>query len=422
MASAAHATTTARASCEENLRCSTRTEDVSHTNTLGAQPVEPVKTVFEIGDVIADRYKVARILGRGGMGVVYLVEDRPTGEQLALKTLLPQYMADNYAVRRFAREVSAVRKLNHPSIVAIREARRTEHLLYYTMDYVDGKSLRKLMQQRRLLGLGSTVRVLALLAKALEHAHQYAVHRDISPENVMVLADGSIRLLDFGLAKLADNQGAFTQIGVSLGKHQYSAPEQLANAAGVDHRADLYSLGVMFFEMLTGKFPEVGDRVTDHVPTLPKECDAFAQKATALLPEGRFADAREFRRALMRVYQKSQAMQRPAADAAEKSEPKAKDRGTAAATPEHRPGAPEEMEAPDVLEAGVDEAALAAVTPIVGEDAEAIGLDELTPLAEDAYVVALVDSTPDDVPARSWAVRLWRALRPWGRRRGVEHQ
>ena len=267
--------------------------------------MEPVKTSFSPGDVIADQYEVLRIIGKGGMGVVYLVEDRNTGRQLALKSLLPRFATDAYAVRRFVREVNAVRRLSHPAIVSIYDARRIGHLFFYTMDYVEGKSLRVLMSERGRLGLGSTVRILALLAHALEHAHQYTIHRDLSPENVMVVQDGSIRLLDFGLAKLADNQGAFTQIGVSLGKWQYNAPEQQSNAADVDLRADVYSLGVMFYEMLSGKFPELGQHLSKLVPGLPKECDAFFEKATAMMPDDRFPNAREFRHALVRLYQAS---------------------------------------------------------------------------------------------------------------------
>lgn len=209
-------------------------------------------TGFDPGDLIAERYQVERKLGQGGMGAVYLVHDRLTQQRLALKTLLPQYATNDRAVQRFTREIQVIRQLNHPCLVKVHDAQRSGKLLYYTMDYVEGKSLRTWIQQRGRLGLGSTVRILSLLCHALEHAHQYTIHRDISPDNVMVLADGSVKLLDFGLAKLKDSDQAFTMIGASLGKAQYNSPEQRASAAGVDHRTDIYSLGVMFFEMLSG--------------------------------------------------------------------------------------------------------------------------------------------------------------------------
>ncbi|HOZ49099.1 MAG TPA: serine/threonine-protein kinase [Candidatus Hydrogenedentes bacterium] len=268
--------------------------------------MDTVKTEFGPGDIIADRYKVQREIGRGGMGMVYLVEDMVTNDQLALKTLLPQYTKNGFAIRRFVREVNAVRKLRHPAIVRIHDAQRMGNLIFYTMDYIEGKSLRSLLKRRGRLGLNSTVRIMALLADALEHAHQHTIHRDLSPENIMVLADGSIRLLDFGLAKLSDNQGAFTQIGISLGKMQYNAPEQRVNAADVDHRADIYSMGVMFYEMLTGKHPDPGEKLTDFVPELPEEANAFVEKAMAALPEYRFSSAHEFRQELMRIYRLSQ--------------------------------------------------------------------------------------------------------------------
>ncbi len=258
---------------------------------------------LSIGDMVADRYEIIRQLGRGGMGVVYLVNDHLTDQQIALKTLLPEYMSNQRAVQRFIQEVNAVRRLDHPCIVKIMDARQLDNLLYYTMEYVEGKSLREWMQRKKRFGIGSTVRVLSLLCSALEHAHKYTIHRDISPENVMVLANGNVKLLDFGLAKLNDNQASFTRVGVSLGKIQYSSPEQRMDAKNVDLRADLYSLGVMFYEMLAHQLPKPGQPLSVLVPELPPECDQFVEKAMAEDPDERFTSADEFREALMRVYE-----------------------------------------------------------------------------------------------------------------------
>lgn len=260
--------------------------------------------VFKQGDLIADRYQVQGVLGQGGMGVVYLVMDQLAQQRLALKTLLPQYVSNERAVQRFVREVKTVRQLDHPCIVKIHDAQKIGNLLYYTMDYVEGKSLHTWIQQRGRLGLGSTVRILSLLSHALEHAHQYTIHRDISPDNVMVLADGNVKLLDFGLAKLTNTDQQFTMFGVSLGKAQYNSPEQRASAADVDLRADIFSLGVMFFEMLSGEIPKLGQKLTETVPGLPKECDAFYTKATASDRNDRFQNANEFRVALGALYEK----------------------------------------------------------------------------------------------------------------------
>lgn len=260
---------------------------------------------FKPGDVIVNRYEVQKMLGRGGMGMVYLVHDREMNQSMALKTLLPQYLSSSHAVKRFVREVNAVRSLDHPCIVKIYDAQQIGSILYYTMEYVDGTSLFKYMKKKGKLGLGSVVRVLSLLCHALEHAHQYAIHRDLSPDNVMVLSNGNIKLLDFGLAKLTNVESQFTMIGVSLGKQLYMAPEQRMSAAEVDKRADIYSLGVMFYELLTGQHPKGDTKLTDLIPELPREADAFVNKAMAKDPKDRFQDAREFRLALAELYKLS---------------------------------------------------------------------------------------------------------------------
>lgn len=259
---------------------------------------------FEPGDIIAERYQVVRMLGKGGMGIVYLANDLKRDRQIALKTLLPQYATNQQAVGRFVREVNAVRQLNHPGIVKILAARQYGSLLYYTMEFLDGKTVRDYMVKRGKLGLGSAVRILSLLCDALEHVHQVTIHRDISPENIILLQDGTIKLLDFGLAKLQDPSGAqFTRIGATLGRIQYNAPEQSFNASEVDKRADIYSIGIIFFEMLSGKVPRAFEPICELVPELPKEADKFFERALARDPKDRIADAAEFRECINTLYQ-----------------------------------------------------------------------------------------------------------------------
>lgn len=253
--------------------------------------------------VLAGRYEVLRPLGRGGMGKVFLVRDLTTGRELALKMLRSQWQSRKAVVARFLREIETVRRLDHPCIVKILDTHHDDELLFYTMEYIEGKSLRHWMQKRGRLEFGSAVRVLSLVAHALEHAHRVTIHRDLSPENIMVLPDGSVRLLDFGLAKLEDTNQGLTMVGSSLGKMQYVAPEQRRNASQVDHRADLYPLGVMFFEMLSGQLPNGRDFLTRLCPELPPETDAFVERAIAADPAERFQSAREFRHALMALYE-----------------------------------------------------------------------------------------------------------------------
>ncbi len=264
---------------------------------------------LEVGSLLADRYEIISLLGRGGMGMVYHVKDWQTQQDLALKTLLPKYAKNTQAARRFAREVAAARQLDHPCVVKIFDARQHEDLLYYTMEYLEGKSLRALMKNRKKrgqnMGLGSTVRILSLICHALEHAHKVTIHRDISPENVMVMPNGDVKLLDFGLAKLTTMDSNLTRIGVSLGKIQYSAPEQRMDAKNVDHRADIYSLGVMFFEMLSGELPLGSSNLRSLAKDLPPEVDHLVTKTIAPDPEDRYDSAEEFRLALLNIYQRS---------------------------------------------------------------------------------------------------------------------
>ncbi|MDP7639511.1 MAG: serine/threonine-protein kinase [Candidatus Hydrogenedentes bacterium] len=237
---------------------------------------------FKQGDLIANRYEVLKDLGRCGMGAVYKVLDRETTVTCALKTLLPQYSENRRAAQRFIQEINAIRQLDHPGIVHIYSAQRLDGLLYYTMEYINGTSLRSWMKKKGRFGIGSTYQILSLLCDALEHAHRYTVHRDVSPENIMITPDGNVKLLDFGLVKITSANNSFTRVGVSLGKIQYSAPEQRADAKNVDHRADLYSLGVMFYEMLGNQLPINGKPLRQLAPDLPVECDAFIEKAMAL--------------------------------------------------------------------------------------------------------------------------------------------
>lgn len=270
---------------------------------------------FEAGEIFAGRYEIVKELGRGGMGVVYLVIDTDNQKYRALKTLLPKYTASRQAARRFSREVNAARQLSHPCIVKVFDAGKAEDALYYVMEYVEGKSVRTWMRQRKrktgkaALGIGSTVRVLGMLCSGLKHAHKITIHRDVSPENVMVMRDGQVKLLDFGLAKLDNSDADLTRFGISLGKIQYNAPEQRRDAKNVDSRADIYSLGVMFYEMLSGELPLDGTPLTERVPSLPPEVDDFVARATAEDPEDRIASAEEFREALKEIYEHAMAME-----------------------------------------------------------------------------------------------------------------
>ncbi len=231
-----------------------------------------IEAEFRPGQLIANRFAVVRPLGRGGMGAVWEVTDRLTGQRLALKMILPHILAKPNARDRFLKEVTVVRQLRHPGIVTVYDVHEEGHLLFFTMEYLEGRTLRQGMNRRGRLPLDETARILARLCDALAYAHQYTVHRDLSPENVMLLPDGGIKLLDFGIAKTLD-PSSFTSSNMAMGKAYYMAPEQRKDAAHIDARADIWSLGVMFFEMLSGEMPMGYASVTDAIPELPPACD-----------------------------------------------------------------------------------------------------------------------------------------------------
>jgi serine/threonine protein kinase len=261
---------------------------------------------FKVGSVIAERYVVKSSLGKGGMGMVFLVNDKKTRRDFALKTMLPKFLEHHNAQARFVREVNTLRRLNHPGIMKVYDARKWNDMLFYVMEYVEGKSLRKALQEEGRFPLATVVNILSLVADALEHAHQLTIHRDLSPENIMLVPDGSVRLLDFGLAKLDDKYKDLTSAGANLGRIEYMAPEQQINASKVDVRADIYPLGIMFFELLVGRRPKFNEKITDLCPELPYEAIEFMRKTTDPDPDKRFATVSAFRDELLRVHKIAQ--------------------------------------------------------------------------------------------------------------------
>jgi hypothetical protein len=212
------------------------------------------------GTALADRYRLERELGRGGMAIVFLAEDLRHGRSVAIKVLNPQ-IAATLGAARFLREIEIAARLVHPHILGLLDSGDAEGFLYYVMPYVPGDSLRARLRREGELPVDSTVRILHEVFDALAYAHgQGIVHRDIKPENVLFVG-AHVQVADFGMAKAVDAAGqgaALTATGIAVGTPAYMAPEQAAGDPDVDHRVDIYSAGLMAYEMLTGAPPISG--------------------------------------------------------------------------------------------------------------------------------------------------------------------
>jgi serine/threonine protein kinase/Tfp pilus assembly protein PilF len=210
------------------------------------------------------RYRVGRLIGAGGMGEVYLAEDATLNRKVALKLLPARFTRDEERVRRFQREARAASALNHPNIITIYEIGHADSVHYIATEYIEGETLRETMAKRR-LNAGEVLDVAIGVAGALAAAHDAGIiHRDIKPENIMLRPDGYVKVLDFGLAKLADPESALkdSSTGAVLGTLLYISPEQ-ARAQQPDARSDLYALGAVMYEMVTGQPPVRGDNFID---------------------------------------------------------------------------------------------------------------------------------------------------------------
>jgi serine/threonine-protein kinase len=260
-----------------------------------------------VGEVIVGRYELEKLVGSGGMSNVFKAHDRLLERTVALKILHEQYTRDEDYVERFRREARAVAKLAHPNIVTVIDRGEQEGRQFIVFEYVEGQNLKDLaahgaLEVRDALGLSLQV------ARALSFAHERGlVHRDVKPQNVLLNDEGQAKVTDFGIARSLDVQGV-TQTGTVLGTSDYIAPEQ-ARGQKVDPKTDIYSLGVVLYELLTGEVPFSGDNfvavamrhVNEPVPSVlalrpdcPVRIDLAIQRAMAKDPQDRFASMNEF--------------------------------------------------------------------------------------------------------------------------------
>ena len=260
------------------------------------------------------RYRIVRKLGSGGMADVYLAEDEELGRRIAIKILNDRHANDESFVERFRREAKNAAGLSHPNIVSIYDRGEAEGTYYIAMEYLDGRSLKELVVARGPLPIPDAIAATRQVLAALRFAHRKGVvHRDIKPHNVMADADGRLKVTDFGIARAGVSQ--MTEAGSIIGTAQYLSPEQ-ARGSPVDQRSDLYSVGVVLYEMLTGTTPFSGESPVEiamkHLsdpprppsverPDIPPDLDMVVLRALAKNPDDRFQTAEEMDAELERV-------------------------------------------------------------------------------------------------------------------------
>ncbi len=260
-----------------------------------AAPSDGAARGLPTGFVLADRYEVRTLLGMGGMGAVYRVFDTVRKTEVALKVMLPSLLAREKAVERFVQEAETSLKLSHEGIVRVFDvnADKATGLRFFTMELLEGMTLRQWLEEKKKLREAvrpeEALEVVRQLLEALKYAHETTVHRDLKPENVFVLAGERLRvkILDFGIAKL-QTASQFTSTSMALGTAYYMAPEQQLDAAKVDRRADLYSVSVILYEMLTGELPVGAFRkASEERKGLPPALDDVILRGLQRKPEGR---------------------------------------------------------------------------------------------------------------------------------------
>lgn len=275
------------------------------------------QTAERLGSALADRYRIERELGHGGMATVYLAEDLKHHRHVAVKVLKPE-LAAGLGPERFLREIEIAAKLNHPHILPVFDSGEVDGLLYYVMPHVEGESLRNRLDREKQLPLDDALQIAREVADALSYAHSYGiVHRDIKPENVL-LAGQHARVADFGIARAVTAAGSesLTETGIAMGTAAYMSPEQAGGERDLDGRSDVYSLGCVLYEMLAGHPPFTGGTAQEILarhsmdavpsllaarPTVSGGVERAIATALAKTPADRFRTAAQFAEALVPI-------------------------------------------------------------------------------------------------------------------------
>ena len=259
------------------------------------------------GQKISDRYQIIKSIGEGGMANVYLAYDTILDRNVAVKILRGDLASDEKFVRRFQREALAASSLYNQNIVEVYDVGEDNGMYYIVMEYIDGKHLKTLLKKRGKLTVSEAIDIMMQIASGLSVAHdQYLIHRDIKPQNIMILENGLVKITDFGIA-MAMNSTQLTQTNSVMGSVHYLPPEQ-ASGKGASLQSDIYSMGILMYELLTGKLPYHGDNaveialkhlkeplpsIREELPSIPQSVENIIIKATAKNPKNRYADAKE---------------------------------------------------------------------------------------------------------------------------------
>ena len=265
------------------------------------------------GQKINDRYEIIRSIGEGGMANVYLGYDTILDRNVAIKVLRGDLSNDEKFVRRFQREALSASSLAHPNIVEVYDVGEDNGLYYIVMEYIEGKTLKQLLKKRGTLTLSEAIDIMLQLTDGMAHAHDsYIIHRDLKPQNIMIKDDGQIKITDFGIA-MALNSTQLTQTNSVMGSVHYLPPEQ-ASGKGCTIKSDIYSMGIIFYELLSGSLPFKGDNAVEialkHMrdplpslreenPAIPQSIENIIRKATAKNPKNRYDDARSMHEDLL---------------------------------------------------------------------------------------------------------------------------
>ncbi len=259
------------------------------------------------GQKINDRYEIIKSIGEGGMANVYLANDTILDREVAVKVLRGDLSTDEKFIRRFQREALSVSNLSHPNIVEVYDVGEEDGQYYIVMEYIEGKTLKQLLNKRGALTLPEVIDIMTQLTDGLSHAHEaYIIHRDIKPQNIMIEDNGTVKITDFGIA-MAVNATQFTQTNSVMGTVHYLPPEQ-ANGKGATVKSDIYSLGILMYELLTGSVPFKGDNAVEialkHMkeklpsirkqnPLIPQSVENIVIKACAKNPRNRYDTVKE---------------------------------------------------------------------------------------------------------------------------------